>query len=101
MSLHDHGHAVALSCRIADGIGAPQRELLIRSLARTVRERGLALFGSAGQELSFVVVRAENDVRPDDRRALAQWALTRPELADYRVGPLLASQGRDGDDRTD
>jgi YggL 50S ribosome-binding protein len=101
VSRNDHGHTFALKCRIAEGIGAPQRELLLRSLAQTVRERGLALFGGTGQELSFVVVRAENDVRADDRRALAEWALTRSELADYRIGPLLASPHHDAGDETD
>jgi len=82
------GHSFALNCRIAEGVGVTQREQLLRSLARVVHERGLALLGSVGQDLSFVVVRAENDVRPADRRAIARWAFSRSELADYRVGPL-------------
>jgi|SRR5689334_18642161 hypothetical protein len=85
------GHSFALTCRIAEGISVPQREQLLRSLARAVRERGLALLGSVGQDVSFVVVRAENDVRPADRRAIARWAFSRTELADYRVGPLRVS----------
>ena len=84
------GHSFALTCRIAAGIGAPQREQLLRSLSRIVRERGLALLGSVGQDLNFVIVRDENDVRPSDRRAIARWAFSRSELADYRVGPLRA-----------
>lgn len=85
------GRSFALTCRLAEGIGAPQREQLLLSLARTVDERGLALLGSIGQDLSFVVVSAENEVRPADRRAIARWAFSRSELADYRVGPLCVS----------
>lgn len=85
------GHSFALTCRIAEGVGAPQREQLLRSLTRVVRDRGLALLGSVGQDLSFVIVCAENDVRPADRRAIARWAFSRSELADYRVGPLRVS----------
>ena len=71
MSVVD-GHSFALTCRMAEGIGAPQREQLLRSLSRLVRERGLALLGSVGQDLNFVVVRGENDVRPGDRRRRPQ-----------------------------
>ena len=85
------GHSFALTCRMADGISAPRREQLLRSLSRIVKERGLALLGNVGQDLSFVVVRGENDVRPSDRRAIARWAFSRSELADYRVGPLRVS----------
>jgi hypothetical protein len=82
----------ALTFRVAEGVGAPQREQLLRALAAIVRERGLALFSNVGQELSFVIVRAENDVSPADRRALARWAFSRNELADYRIGPLSSTQ---------
>lgn len=85
------GHSFALTCRMAEGIGAPQREQLLRSLSRLVHERGLVLRGSVGQDLNFIVVRGENDVRPGDRRAIARWAFSRSELADYRVGPLRGS----------
>lgn len=88
MSAVDSSRSFALSFRVAAGVGAPQREHLVGSLARIVRERGLALLSSVGQDLSFVVVRAENEVRAADRRAIARWAFSRSELADYRIGPL-------------
>lgn len=85
---HADGHSFALTCRMAEGLRAPQREQLLRSLSRIVRERGLSLLGSVGQDLNFVIIRGENDVRPADRRAIARWAFSRSELADYSVGPL-------------
>ncbi|HKR98820.1 MAG TPA: hypothetical protein VJU79_04825 [Candidatus Dormibacteraeota bacterium] len=88
MSGAESSRSFALSFRVAAGVGAPQREQLVGSLARIVDERGLALLSSVGQELSFVVVRAENNVRAADRRAIARWAFSRSELADYRIGPL-------------
>ena len=91
MSRVTPARSFALTCRLAEGIGGPQREQLLLSLSRTVGERGLALLGSVGQDLSFQVVGAENEVRPADRRAIARWAFSRSELADYRVGPLRVS----------
>lgn len=92
MSGADSTRSFALSFRVAAGIGAPQREQLVGSLARMVQERGLALLSSVGQDLSFVIVRAENDVRAADRRAIARWAFSRSELADYRIGPLNSEE---------
>jgi hypothetical protein len=88
MSGVDSRRSFALTFRVAEGVGTPQREQLLRALAGVVRERGLGLFSNVGQELSFVVVRGENDVRAADRRAIARWAFSRNELADYRIGPL-------------
>ena len=87
----DRSHSFALTCRIADRAGVPQREALLRSLEVVVRELGLALQTSAGPELSFVITGAKRDARSADRREIARWALTRSELADYCVGPLRAA----------
>jgi uncharacterized protein YggL (DUF469 family) len=78
-----------LRCRLATGIGPSQANVLLRSLAQTIDDRGLAMFGSVGREMSLVVVRHHGDASEDDRRALARWAMTRQELRDYWVGPLL------------
>ena len=94
MSGADSGRSFALSFRVAEGVGAPQRDQLVLSLSRIVRDRGLALLSSVGQELSFVVVRAENNVRAADRRAIARWAFSRSELADYRIGPLTSEKAK-------
>ena len=93
MSAPDSGRSFALSFRVAAGVGAPQREQLVGSLARIIADRGLALLSSLDQELSLVVVRGENNVRAADRRAIARWAFSRSELADYRIGPLRGAAG--------
>ncbi|HEY2026341.1 MAG TPA: 50S ribosome-binding protein YggL [Gemmatimonadaceae bacterium] len=88
-----------LRCRLAVGLGAAQTNVLLRSLTQAIDDRGLAMFGSLGQEISLIVVRHDSDASDDDRRALARWAMTRPELRDYWVGPLLDSpldQNADG-----
>jgi len=97
MSAASPSRSFALTFRVADGVGAPQREQLLRALDGILRERGLSLLSNVGPELSFVVVRGENDVRAADRRAIARWAFGRSELADYRIGPLrdVGSGARD------
>jgi hypothetical protein len=78
----------SLHCRAAAGIGPAQVDVMLQSLALAIDERGLALLRGAGDDLSFTVAPNGRNVTESDRRALAQWAVTRNELADYRVGPL-------------
>jgi hypothetical protein len=85
------GRAFSLQCRLAAGVSPAQADVVLHSLAVTVDERGLALLRTVGKDLSFVVVPSERDASDEDRRALARWAITRHELADYRVGRLRDS----------
>ena len=78
--------------RLADGLG-PAGALGLRSaFAALVAAHGLEAAGAFAGEADpdCVIFRERGAVREADRRAVAAWAASRAELADYRVGPVVA-----------
>ncbi|GJG87138.1 hypothetical protein tb265_23190 [Gemmatimonadetes bacterium T265] len=78
--------------RLADGLEPAAAHGLHAAFAALVAARGLEASGAFGWEADrgCVVSRARRAVREADRRAVAAWAASRAELAEYRVGPVVA-----------
>ena len=77
--------------RLADGLGPAAALGLRTAFAALVAAQGLETSGAFGGEADpdCVVFREGGAVREADRRAVAAWAASRAELADYRVGPVV------------
>lgn len=86
--------AFHLRFRLARGIPPTQAEFVTRSLVESADARGLVVAGSPQEASLLVIAREAGDAGAEDRRALARWAISRPELADYWVGPLVELPSR-------
>jgi uncharacterized protein YggL (DUF469 family) len=75
---------------VTDRIGDSDSQKLRHDLERVVASRGLVCGGTrTGPTWSCVIQGEAAQATDADRSALQQWASSRPEISDARIGPLF------------